>query len=114
MHMDFLENCDFWAPQVNTKALVDEYIASGAVDALVSKVQWASEAMSKVFDAIRWQNLATHLAVRRPYGSTWHDLWTRRYTGHDSALSYYESVQETVQQALPKIRVPVLCLLSED
>eukprot|EP00930_Biecheleria_cincta_P096459 TRINITY_DN88303_c0_g1_i1.p1 TRINITY_DN88303_c0_g1~~TRINITY_DN88303_c0_g1_i1.p1 ORF type:complete len:460 (+),score=53.44 TRINITY_DN88303_c0_g1_i1:41-1420(+) len=113
--MAFLEK-DQWFPYayVNTKALVDEYRASGAADALVSKVQWASAAMSKVSDALRWQNLATHLAVRRPYGSTWHDLFTRRYTGHDSVLSYYASVEKIVQQALPKIRVPVLCLLSED
>lgn len=113
--MAFLEK-DQWFPYafVNTRALVDQYTESGATDALASKLSWASAALSKVSHELRWQNLATHLAIRRSYGSTWHDLFTRPYTGHESVPSYYDSVQKMVEHALPQISVPVLCLHTED
>jgi len=107
---------DQWFPYafVNTKALSEEYDKVGATPLIAADLPEGAKGFEAIDRIVRYRNLATHLLVRRPYGSTWHEFITRRYTGHDTAPDYYSSVTDMVQEAIAEIRTPVLCLLSED
>jgi len=113
--MNFLES-EQWFPYtyINTKALVGEYDKVGARVSLAETLPNAAEKMSIIEGMLHWTKLASHLMIRRPYGSTWHQLVTTSYTGFEKVQDYYCSVRDMVQESLPRIKVPVLCLLAED
>merc|ERR1711920_270210 len=97
---------------VNTREILQRYNESGGRSALTPE---RGAAVFQMLDKLlHWKSLATHLCIRRPYGSAWHDNITRHYTGHDSAQSYYKSVGSLMQSAMSNVKVPVLCFLAED
>jgi predicted alpha/beta-fold hydrolase len=113
--MTFLEQ-DQWFPYayVNTKAIQQAYDAAGVTANLAKDLPHSTKAFQEIDSVLASRNLPMHPFKRRPYGSTWHDNITRRYSGHDTVEEYYRSVTSMVKEALPQIRTPVLCLLAED
>ncbi|CAJ1338073.1 unnamed protein product [Effrenium voratum] len=104
-----------WFPYAfaNALAIVKE-MREPNQQALAAVMPQVAERINTVKDQLSWRNLAMHFWVRRGYGSLYHDLFTRYFSKHDSVSEYLSSLGEMVEEALPKIAVPTLCLLSED
>mmetsp|Transcript_99721 Transcript_99721/g.228874 ORF Transcript_99721/g.228874 Transcript_99721/m.228874 type:complete len:439 (-) Transcript_99721:358-1674(-) len=111
--MGFLEK-DQWFPYsfVNTRGIVDEYLLTGSREILANEV--GSATFQMLDSLLRLRNLIIHPFVRRPYGSTWHENVTCRFTGHETPTHYYTSVVDLVKRAVAEVQIPFLCMLSDD
>ena len=105
-----------WFPYsfVNAHSLIQDYAASGARATIAKSLEGGSAKMRVMDHILSKKNLVMHPLVRRPYASIWHDMVTRQYTGHATLDAYYKSLTHMVEEALPQITTPTLCLLSED
>jgi len=109
--VEFLEH-EQWFPYafLNTESLIGDYTKSGATSRIAADLPDGAEELNAIQKKLDKRNICS----RGPYASMWHDRVTRKYTGHDTVEKYYGSMVDMVETALPKIKKPVLCLLSED
>lgn len=99
---------------LNTCRMFQEISKEENRQMIVDTAPSVAEHFPVVQESLRPRHMATHCWVRRPYGSTYHEFITCHYTKHDSAQAYYQSLADMVEQAIPRVAVPTLCLLSED
>merc|ERR1712048_858466 len=98
--MAFLEQ-EQWFPYsfINVKEVSMEYCKDNGKDLIASTLDGAKEGFGVIDHALSWKNLLAHVAIRRPYGSMWHEHITCRYTGHETPRSYYKSNAELVRES---------------
>eukprot|EP00434_Breviolum_minutum_P017687 symbB.v1.2.015612.t1/scaffold1172.1/size134038/9 len=110
-----VEQVRFPYAYVNTRGIYNEITQEANQRVVAAESPVVDERLQVAKEALSLRNLLTHLLWRRqPFGFTYHDLITRHYTKQKSVAEYYQSLGDMVEDAMPRVQVPTLCLFAKD